>query len=629
MIPAWLVTVPTTALLFLFYVTFYHDMEFAMWMYRPDIVDANGRVRDLQELGRHFRDGYDFIVVGAGTAGCVVANRLSEVKGWKVLLLEAGRDETVVGEVPAMMTTYQTTTTDWMYKTEPDPGYCRGIDDGRCIWRSGKVLGGTSTMSAMVYTRGNKRDYDKWKCMGNDGWSYKDVLPYFKKSEDMRIDGLRDSPYHGIGGYVTLEEYRYYSPLIKYLFKGIEELGYTLRDINGESQNGFMHSYGTLRNGFRCSTAKAFLRPVRDRPNLDVSLESHVESVIIDPLSKTAGEVVFVKRGYRYHVSVHKEVIISAGVINSPQILMLSGVGPAKHLKELGIYPVISDLKVGDNLQDNICASGIVYTVDAPVGTTLLNFLSFSGLSDMLFNSNGTLMGIPAAHGVGFQSSSIADSPDYPDIKHYLAPMAENTEGGVIFKYMNRFTDSFYNKVYKPIAFKDSFMTWSCLMRPKSRGYLRLRSRNSTLHPMIYPKYMTHPDDVKVLVEAARFSGKLSKTFALRKIGAKLNPNKFLGCEHLEMMSDEYLECSLRTYLMSLWQFAGTCKMGPATDPDAVVDPRLRVYGVRGLRVADASIMPNIITGGTYAPCIMIGEKVSDMIKDDWHQHFYNQSFSG
>ncbi|KAJ8870302.1 hypothetical protein PR048_029323 [Dryococelus australis] len=463
MLPAWLVTGPTTVILYVFYVIFYHDLEYAIWLYRPDIVDTSGRVGDLQELQNHFQDGYDVIVVGARTAGCVVANRLSEVKGWKVLLLKTGHDETLVGEVPAMMTTYQTTTTDWMYKTEPDPGYCRAMVDGRCTWHSGKVLGGTSAVNAMVYIRGNKRDYDKWECMG------------------MRIGSLRDSPYHGAGGYLTVED-----------------------------------------------TAKAFLRPVKDHPNLDVSLVCHVECIIIDPFLKTVREVVFVKRGYRYHVPVHTEVIISAGVMNSPQILILSEIEPAKHLKELAISPVISDLKAGDNLEDNICTSGLVYSVEASLGTTLSNFLSFSELSDI---------------------SSIADSPHYPDIVHYMSSMAENSDGGIIFKYMNGFTDDFYDKVYKPIAFRDSFTIWSCLMRPKSRGYLRLRSRNSKSPPLIYPKYMSHGDDVKVLMDGARFVKKLSKTSLVRKICAKLNPIKFLGCEHLEMMSDEYLECSLRAIL--------------------------------------------------------------------------------
>ncbi|XP_063233824.1 glucose dehydrogenase [FAD, quinone]-like [Bacillus rossius redtenbacheri] len=622
-----LLTAQRTLLVYLFYVVLYKALDVALRVHRPDVDDAGGRVRDLEDLGRHLRRSYDFVVVGAGSTGCVVANRLSEERSWSVLLLEAGGDETLVGQVPFMVTTYQRTSTDWRYRTEADPGFCRAMLDGRCLWPRGKVLGGTSAINGMLYVRGNRRDYDNWQRLGNEGWAYDDVLPYFKKSEDMKVDGLRDSPYHGTGGYLSVELFRYYSPLMEFLVRGIEELGFPVRDINGESQTGFMYSYGTLRNGFRCSSARAFLRPVKDRRNLDVSMNSHVERVVIDPRTRTARGVEFLKHGRRHMVTALKEVVICAGAINSPQLLMLSGIGPVHHLKEVGVSPVISNLNVGGNLQDHICAGGIAYTIEVPLGITLLSLLNVSLFTDMLLNSNGMLMNIPIAHVIGFQSSSIADSQDHPDIGYYLGPSADNVDRGVALQYIAGYTDEFYKKVYEHILFKDAFLSWGCLLRPKSRGYIRLKDDNPKSHPLIYPEYLRHPDDVKILVEAAKLSHRLSQTTPLRKIGARVNPNKFPGCEHLEMLSDEYLECALRTYPFTLWHFSGTCKMGPGTDPDAVVDPRLRVYGVRGLRVADASIMPDVVSGNLNVPCIMIGEKVSDMIKEDWFEFFHKRRF--
>ncbi|XP_063233821.1 glucose dehydrogenase [FAD, quinone]-like [Bacillus rossius redtenbacheri] len=601
-------------------VLFFRMMDTGIRLFRPDIVAEKERPRDVEAMGRQLRDWYDFVVVGAGSSGAVVANRLSEVPGWSVLLVEAGGDETLIGDVPLMMASYQRTSTDWRYRTEADPGFCRAMLDGRCLWPRGKVLGGTSAINGMLYVRGNRRDYDNWQRLGNEGWAYDDVLPYFKKSEDMKVETLKDSAYHGTGGYLSVELYRHYNKLLDVLVQGIKELGFKMLDVNGERQDGFMYSYGTLRNGLRCSSSKAFIWPAKDRPNLDVTMKSQVARVTIDPSSKRVQEVVFTKNGREHTVSVRKEVILSAGAINTPQILMLSGVGPRSHLQSVGISPVISDLEVGRNLQDHICLGGLVYTVDAKIGLTMPRISEVSSITDFLFHNKGVSMAMGVAQVFGFQSSSYANSSEYPDVGYYLSPVTDNADGGVFLKRISGYTDEFYNKVYEPIIYRDSYLSFGCLMRPKSRGHVMLRDRNFLSHPLIHPKFLSEPRDVKILVEAGRFSQRLSQTTPLRKIGARVNPNKFPGCEHLEMLSDEYLECALRAYTFTLWHPAGTCRMGPATDPDAVVDPRLRVYGVRGLRVADASIMPDIVSGNLNVPCIMIGEKVSDMIKEDWRE---------
>lgn len=300
------------------------------------------------QLHRH----YDFIVVGAGSAGAVIAARLSEIGNWSVLLLEAGGDETEISDVPALAGFLQLSEMDWKYQTKPHAhrAYCQAMIGDRCNWPRGKVLGGSSVLNAMVYVRGNKRDYDEWEAQGNLGWSYKDVLPYFTKSEDNRNPYLVKTGYHGSGGYLTVQESPWRTPLSLAFVKAGEELGYEHRDCNGAEQSGFMLVQTTMRRGSRCSTSKAFLRPVRLRENLHIAKFAHATRVLIDSKTKRTYGVEFVRENKRQIVFAKKEVILSAGAINSPQLLMLSGIGPAAHLAEFKI-PVISDLPVGDNLQ--------------------------------------------------------------------------------------------------------------------------------------------------------------------------------------------------------------------------------------------------------------------------------------
>jgi len=260
---------------------------------RPDITDHDMRPKDcsIHSLYSH----YDFIIVGGGSAGAVVANRLSEISNWTVLLLEAGGDETLLSDVPLFMPALQMSPLDWKFKTEPSGTSCLGMNGGRCNWPRGKVLGGSSVLNAMLYIRGNAKDYDRWAGLGNEGWSYREVLPYFKKSEDIRVDEYIDSPYHGTGGPLTVEEFSYKTPIARSFVAAGREMGYEERDLNGEVQTGFMMSHGTLRQGLRCSTAKAFLRPASRRRNLHISMHSHVEKIIIDHNTKRAKGAVFKK----------------------------------------------------------------------------------------------------------------------------------------------------------------------------------------------------------------------------------------------------------------------------------------------------------------------------------------------
>ncbi|XP_063368711.1 glucose dehydrogenase [FAD, quinone]-like [Cydia amplana] len=595
----------------------------AIHLYRPDIEDAEHRVRD--HPFEHLYECYDFIIVGGGSAGSVLADRLSENPEWSVLLLEAGQDENVLSEVPVMFPVLQTSSIDWQFVTEPSEEYCLSMVDKRCKWPRGKVLGGSSAINAMLYIRGNKRDYDNWEAMGNPGWSYKEVLPYFLKSENMAIPEYKDNPYHSTGGRLTVEYFRYEQPITKKILEAGQELGYNILDVNGEYQTGFTRSHATVREGLRCSAAKAFLRPAAKRPNLHVSVHSLVEKILIDEHKRAYG-VKFVKHGIQKIVKAKREVILSSGAIQSPQLLMLSGIGDAEHLKELGIHPIVNLPGVGQNLQDHVAMGGNSFLFDNPYtnGTdycfNLYSAFSIGSLIDFSIHKSGQLYSMMEAEAMAFVNTKYQDpSVDYPDIQLFIAPTADNMDGGIFGKRANGLTDETYAELYEDILFESSFSVVPLLLRPKSKGFLKLKDANPYSPPRIYPNYYSHPDDVKVMTEGARIVAALAEQPALRLLNTRPNPNRTPGCAKHEFLSDEHLECVARHHTLTIYHPVGTCAMGPADDADAVVDPRLRVYGVKNLRVVDGSIMPKIVNGNTNAPIIMIAEKASDMIKEDWY----------
>ncbi|KAG8223013.1 hypothetical protein J437_LFUL000721 [Ladona fulva] len=589
-------------------------LDLMLSILRPDLADLASRPLDV---GHEFLKSYDFIVVGAGSAGAVVASRLSEINSWNVLLLEAGPDEPIFTDVPGLGGGSARSNIDWQVRTEADLGYCRSSQGGRCYFPQGKVLGGTSVLNGMLYIRGNRRDYDQWAADGNEGWSYDDVLPYFLKSEDMRVEKYKSSSYHATGGLLPVEEMRFNSPVTDELFKAAEELGYPEIDVNGESQTGFFRFYGTLRNGFRCSTSKAFLRPARNRKNLHVSMRSTVLKVLIDGETKRVVGVVFDKDGRRYVVKATQEVILSAGAFRSPHLLLLSGVGPREQLDHFGI-PVVSDLPVGKNLQDHISLGALIFLLEDPISTILTRVNVFSALTQLLFSNKGPLMSNGAVEISGFVHSRYANaSENWPDLALYFKSVTENNDGGAFLRVLEGLSDEVFADLVEPILLKDAFGIFPCILHPYSRGEVSLRSSNPRDPPIIRPNYFSDPRDLAVAVDGVRLAMLLSETKIMKAHGARLNPNKIRGCAHFEYPSDEYWACAAREITMSAWHFAGTAKMGPSYDPEAVVDPRLRVYGVRGLRVVDSSIMPIIVSGNTNAPAIMIAEKAADMIKED------------
>ncbi|PNF33850.1 Glucose dehydrogenase [FAD, quinone] [Cryptotermes secundus] len=569
------------------------------------------------------RDEYDFIVVGAGTAGSVVASRLSEVPNWNVLVIEAGSDPPLASDIPAIFLGLQKSDIDWQFKTEPQKDNCQGLLGKRCNWPRGKVLGGSSTINSMLYFRGMKGDFDDWATAGNDGWSYEEVLEYFKKSENFEPNANENYPesfYHGIGGPLNVQ--RFESLDLAWLLQdAVKEAGYeVLDDINGPSQLGFAHLHGTIINGTRCNIAKAFLGPARNRKNLHVIKNSKVNRVIIDPVSKVANIVEFSTRDNQIHqIRIKKEIILSAGTINSPQLLMLSGVGPKEHLKEFGIN-VIKDTKVGENLQDHLIFTGSLYSIrkSDKFKSSPLAFLDSS--YEYLTRRTGPLATFYGTTLSGFIRTNL--SPDErPDIHFfYFAILANDTKASVAFGTALGLTDETILSMQEISKEGDVVMAAPLLCRPISRGKILLGSSNPSDYPKIYPGYLTDTKDLDTILEGIKATDRIMQTDVMKSRNARKKKLIVSSCEGFEFDTTPYWECMLRNIGTSAFHAVGTCKMGPSSDPDAVVDPKLRVHGVKGIRVADASIMPTIVSTPTYATTVMIGEKAADMIKMDWLQ---------
>ena len=524
---------------------------------------------------------YDYIIVGAGSAGCVLANRLSGEANKRVLLLEAGgRDWYPWIHVPVgYFKTLHNPLTDWSYKTEPDPGL-----NGRAIdWPRGKTLGGSSSINGLLYIRGQPQDYDHWRQLGNAGWSFEDILPYFMKSEDQQ-NGADE--FHGTGNELAVQNMRAKRDICEALINAAGELGVQRNaDFNGAEQEGAGYFQQTARNGLRCSTARAFLNPVKNRPNLDIVTHALVEKVLIEN-TRTIGIATSIKGDQRrYRLRPGGEVILSAGAIGSPQILQLSGIGPGPLLQNLGIE-VVKDLAgVGANLQDHLQIR-TVYEVNVPTLNEEINSLfgrMMIGMQYVFARAGPMSMG--ASQVCIFARSN--DHVETPDIQYHFQPLSADKPGIEMHPFPG--------------------VTLSvCQLRPESRGRIEIISPDPKAYPAIHPNYLSAERDCQTAIDALKFTRKLVKTEALKS---------YIVREHLPgpgVETDAQLLDSARNIAQTIYHPTSTCKMG--TDPMSVVDERLRVHGVSGLRVVDASIMPTITSGNTNAPTIMIAEKAADMI---------------
>ena len=524
---------------------------------------------------------YDYIIVGAGSAGCVLANRLSGEPDKRVLLLEAGgKDWYPWIHVPVgYFKTLHNPLTDWSYKTEPDPGL-----NGRAIdWPRGKTLGGSSSINGLLYIRGQRQDYDHWRQLGNAGWSFEDILPYFMKSEDQQNGG---DEFHGTGNELAVQNMRAKRDICEALINAAGELGVQRNaDFNGAEQEGAGYFQQTARNGLRCSTARAFLNPVKNRPNLDIVTHALVEKVLIEN-TRTIGIATSIKGGQRrYHLKPGGEVILSAGAIGSPQILQLSGIGPGALLQNFGIEVVKNLDGVGANLQDHLQIR-TVYEVNVPTLNEEINSLfgrMMIGMQYVFARAGPMSMG--ASQVCIFARSN--DHVETPDIQYHFQPLSADKPGIEMHPFPG--------------------VTLSvCQLRPESRGRIEIISPDPKTYPAIHPNYLSAERDCQTAIDALKFTRRLVKAEALKP---------YIVREHLPgpgVETDAQLLDSARNIAQTIYHPTSTCKMG--TDPMSVVDERLRVHGVSGLRVVDASIMPTITSGNTNAPTIMIAEKASDLI---------------
>lgn len=498
----------------------------------------------------------------------------------------------------------------------PTNNFCMGMVNQQCNFPRGKVIGGSSVLNYMIYNRGNYRDYNNWANLGNEGWSYEEVLPYFKKVEDYEINEMYDEKYHAKGGHVTVSYAPYKTKIADQLIQAGLEMGFKHNDHNAREQVGISRVQASLKDGVRASSSRSYLHPIRNRKNLHVKKLSMVKKILIDPKTKVAYGVELIKQGRTYTIRATKEVILSAGAINSPQLLMLSGIGPKKHLKSLDI-PVIQNLKVGFNLMDHIAMGGLTFLIDKPYSITTNKMLQMDALSQYFNNHTGPLSIPGGCEVILFADLKDPNNPDgYPDVE-LLIEAGSIASDPLLYKDFG-VTDEIYNEVFKPIQNQETFMILPMLLRPKSKGRIMLRNKNYKSQPYIFPNYFANEDDLKTMVEGAKLAVRLARQKAMKEIGTRLHHIPIPQCKSYAFESDDYWACMARYITLTIYHQSGTCKMGPPTDKKAVVDPRLRVYGIKGLRVIDASIMPEVPAAHTNAPTFMIAEKGADMIKQDW-----------
>ena len=524
---------------------------------------------------------YDYIIVGAGSAGCVLANRLSEDPNISVCLLEAGpSDWHPFIHMPAgLAKLVGKKGVNWDYNTAPDPH----MNNRSLWWPRGKVLGGSSSINAMCYIRGNTKDYDEWAELGAEGWHWNNVLPYFKRSEG---NSRGESEFHGGKGPLGVSDPVHKNVLSEVFVKASQQAGFPqTTDFNGAEQTGFGFYQTTTRAGSRSSSSEAYLKPIRQRHNLTVITNAKVSRIVFEQ-GKAVGVSYSIKENTTLQIKASREIILSGGAINSPQLLMLSGIGPAAHLQSHGIEVLVDAPGVGGNLQDHLdvctmqrCTQKVTYdkTNDIAIGLNFYLFKKGAGTSNI-------------AEAGGFTRSKLAED-ERPDIQFHFVPAQLDDHG------RNRLPGFGYT-------------LHACFLHPKSRGRISLASANPNDKVKIESGYLSDVDgfDIKVMREALHLS---------RKILAQAAFSDYRGEELLpgvQVRDDEAIDAFIRRKGESIYHPIGTCKMGAHNDADAVVDSQCRVRGVKGLRVVDASIMPKLIGGNTNGPTMMIAERAADMI---------------
>ncbi|XP_018014615.1 glucose dehydrogenase [FAD, quinone]-like [Hyalella azteca] len=560
----------------------------------------------------------DFIVVGSGSAGSVVAGRLAEISEWDVLVLEAGGQPPAFAKVPFLHFGSDFTNSSYVnyYKKRPQKYSEQFAKNIGGLYMRGKVIGGSGTINQMMHHRGIPQDYENWAAQGNPGWDYDTVLKYFKKTEDYQGPlKSRDAPFRAFGGPIGVEKVAWKPPVCRVAIRAGEEMGLAEVDYNTDTTIGSAIFQLTTKNRERVTTADAFLLPGLRRRNLKLQINSRVIKILMDAENRAIG-VKYVHNNKMKRAFAKREVILSAGAGDSPKLLMLSGIGPKKHLEKLGIESRVDLPGVGQNYQDHLYVRGISWTIHPNISSSIFERVGTSAMLNYFERRSGSLttpVGICALYQLN------VGSPEEPHIPDILI----SQEGGLLGQDYGLHSLSPYKQsihdYYQPIKGRDGFSMTPMLARPKSVGTVTLMSKNPFDPPVLDHNSLSHPDDFELMVKAAKASRRLGNAKIFRRaLGAEPITKPIPDCAHFAFESDDYWRCFVRGWSGIGLHMCGTCKMAPDSDPMGVVTPRLKVRGVKNLRVIDASVMPSITSGHINAVTFMIGEKGADLIKEDY-----------